>query len=236
MERWNAFLAKIDAHARELLVQAEEGCAALLDMNDLDPMPMTNAWNAIDLQMKALVRKIDDTYREKVEPLDDSPALAEQGAALSRRIEHDLEETGIRVFADAARKIFDQAKANLAREFRCTQCGAALPVSDRFFRSRHVSCAYCKNVNTFLPGAKVQAVEHFCCHHLAQQKTRALWLEWIAAEQAMDRDGGVGAAERALLAYTEAYLRARIEIVPEYEKDFEKDKKGRMAFFYARTA
>ena len=35
-------------------------------------------------------------------------------------------------------------------------------------------------------------------------------------------------------AYTTAYLRARIELVPEYEKDFEKDLKGKMAFFYER--
>ena len=158
-----------------------------------------------------------------------------KGAALCHRFERAKLRAEIRVFGDAARKILARARENLARTFLCTQCRAPLPISDRFFRSRHVPCPHCNTVNTFVPGTDVLSVEPFCCHRLAQVAAEAPYFAWLDAEEEMnqgDAPEAVAAAERALRAYQTAYLRARIEIVPEYEKDFEKDLAGRMAFFY----
>jgi len=246
--RWDAFLGKIGATAAELLSQAEAGCSALLDLNHLDPMPMSNAWTAVGTQLLGLASKIDQTWREKVEPVLDDAARHEErtherqkGEALAAKIDRDKERLEIRIFGEAAQKILTEAKASLARELRCSQCQAALSISDRCFRSRHVACQYCNTVNTFLPGTKVMAVEYFCCHHLARAKTQALYDAWIEADTKMRRARDeelslMKAAESALARYTTAYLRARIEIVPEYEKDFDKDLKGKMAFFYEQVS
>jgi hypothetical protein len=249
IQRWDGFLSKIRERAVETLAQAEAGCGMLLDLNNLDPQPMTVAWGAIENQLRELGTRVDTTFREKVEPAleaadEDGELVAAErrkGEAFARWLEREQEAVGTRIFAAAAHKIFAQARQTLGKDFRCTQCQAALPLSDRFFRSRHVACAYCNNVNTFVPGTQVAAVEFFCCHYLARDRAKQTWFAWLEAEEAM-RAGPTGdraliaAAERALLAYTTAYLRARIEIVPEYEKDFDKDLKGKTAFFYEQVA
>ena len=69
--RWDGFLGKIKERATSILAEAEEGCAMLLDLNNLDPLPMSNAWSAIEQQLIQLTSKIDDTWNEKVEPAFD---------------------------------------------------------------------------------------------------------------------------------------------------------------------
>ena len=254
IQRWDGLLGKIRERALETLAQAEAGCGMLLDLNNLDPQPMTVAWGAIENQLRELGTRVDTTFREKVEPTleaegeDDGGRIAAaergKGEAFARWLERERETVATRIFAAAAQKIFAQARATLGKDFRCTQCQAALPLSDRFFRARHVPCAYCNRVNTFVPGTQVAAVEFFCCHYLARDKVKDLWFAWLEAEERMrasraDQDDVralITAAEQALVAYTTAYLRARIEIVPEYEKDFAKDLEGRTAFFREQVA
>jgi len=231
--RWDAFLGKLRGRVDETLAQAEEGCAMLLDVNGLDPQPMTIAWMAIETQLHELTQKVDQTWEAKVEPaLEGTPGVEaerEKGDALRRDIERQKDALEVRMFADAARKIYAQAKANLARDQKCAQCGAAMKLGQAFFRSRHLTCSFCTNVNTFVPGSLISSVEYFCCHHLAREKSAPQWAAWLAAEH-----GPRAQAEAALKAYATAYLNARIEIVPEYAADFEKDLKGKMAFFFER--
>jgi hypothetical protein len=227
LTRWGAFLEKLGQRVDETLGQAEEGCAMLLDVNALDPQPMTIAWMAIENQLRELMEKVDQTWEQKVAaPLEDDSREHAKGVRLRRETEQKKNAVELRIFGDAARKIFEQARVELSKDVKCAQCGAAIALGQAFFRSRHLTCPHCNNVNTFVPGATIAAVEYFCCHHLARQKTIGLYDAWIAAEGS-DRSR----AEAALREYTTAYLRARIELVPELEKDFEKDLKGKMAFF-----
>ena len=235
--RWDAFLAKIRERGLETLAQAEEGCTMLLDLNALDPQPMTIAWMAIENQLHELRQKVDSTWSEKVEP-GFSEGAASRERAKSHALDADLErlkdEAELRIFGDAAKKIYAQALVNLAKAHRCSQCGAAVPLKQAFFRSRHETCPFCSSVNTFVPGSTIAAVEGFCADQLARVKAWPLQLKWRAAERTIRDDdaGSVKAAEAALREYTTAYLRARIEIVPEYEANFDKDLKGKMAFFH----
>lgn len=247
VNRWDAFLSKIEERCQQTLAEAQQGCAALLDVAGLDPLPMSNAWSAIENQIVELTSRIDDTWSEKVEPAfeeadwewDQIEPQLDRGRALSAKMLRDRDAVAFRIFAEAAEKIFEEAKKNLAQDHPCTQCHAPLPLSDQFFRSVHVTCPYCNNVNTFVPGTKIASVEHFCCHHLSRARTVDLWFAWVDAEERM-RDTetleNMKAAEAALKQYNEAYLKARIAIVPELEKDFEKDLQGRMAFFYEEVS
>lgn len=214
--RWDAFLAKIRARADETLAQAEEGCGMLLDVNALDPQPMTIAWMAIENQLRELAQKIDETFEQKVG--DD--ALRPKGEALKAELERKKDAMDLKIFAAAARKIYAQAQAELKQDQKCAQCGSPIALTQRFFRSCHLSCGHCQSVNTYVPSSRIAAVEYFCVHHLAREETAALYATWTTRKD-----------EASLHAYTTAYLKARIAYVPEYEKDFEKDLKGKMAFF-----
>lgn len=246
IERWNAFLAKLRERGRQTLAEAEQGCAELLDLSALDPLPLSNAWTAIENQLRDLAARALQTWTEKVEPALEAADVdaevlfreREKQEVWERELEHEKVRAELRIFAAAAERILAQAKKNLSREHRCSQCGGPLKLSDRFFRSTQVSCSFCKSVNTYVPGSHVQAVEWFCCHHLARRKAEPEWFAWLDADKALrdssDDAGAARRAEQALLAWNRAYLEARIEIVPEYAKDFERDLEGRMAEFYDR--
>lgn len=221
--RWDAFLAKIRERAEETLQQGEEGCAMLLDVNALDPQPMTIAWMAIENQLRELAEKIDQTWDAKVGPAlgDAADGQHGKGEALKRQLERKKDEAELRLFAGAARKIYEQARVELSKDRKCAQCGAALKLEQAFFRSTHLPCPFCQSVNTFVPGSTIAAVEYFCAHHLARAQSAPQYAVWLEKND-----------EASLRAYTVAYLNARIAIVPEYAKDFDKDLKGKMAFFY----
>ncbi len=250
--RWEAFLARLRERWGQTLAEAEQGCAQLLDQSGLDPLPLSNAWTAIENQLRELGTRAEQTWTEKVEPaleaggVDPDLLLAEleKQARWSRELEQQKLQVELRIFADAAARILAQAKLNLSRDHRCSQCGGPLKLSDRFFRSTQVPCSFCDSVNTYVPGAQVQAVEWFCCHHLARKSAEKAFFAWLDAAEALrsssdeDEDGAHAEVERraeeALRDWYRAYLRARIEIVPEYAKDFDRDLEGRMAEFYAR--
>jgi len=240
---WDALLAEVDAAAMAILTRAEADCARLLDLKNLDPLPMSNAWTAVNTQLLGLTTKVEQTWREKIQPVleeaeqyDDRDRERQKGDALIRRLETNRERLEVGLFGVAAQRLYAQLRADLVRDVRCTQCFAALPVGDRLFRARQVACPQCQAVNAFAPDAKVTALEYFCCHHLARLETRALYEAWLAAEGKMRRSAddlaAMKAAERALEAYARAYLAAKIAIVPEYEATFDTDLKGKMAFFY----
>jgi len=245
VERWDQFLKKALNKAEGMFGQAKQGCAMLLDISSLDPIPMSNAWSAIEQQTHELTHLIDDTWYQKVEDMLIELEIEQKqidneyhkGQNTIDRLNRQKDETQIDIFSEAAQKLYQAAKEILEKDYLCTQCRAPLPVSNQFFRAVHISCEYCDKTNTFNPGNSVRSVEYFCCHHLSQHKTKELYFKRLDAERRMRVSNfrnydDMKATEAALDEYIQAYLNARIEIVPEYGESFEKDLNGRMAWFY----
>ncbi|MBC8044874.1 MAG: hypothetical protein IAF08_15660 [Rhizobacter sp.] len=261
-ERWDAFLAKIKERFEQTMSEAEAGCAALLDDAELDPMPMSNAWNAIRLQMLSLQRKIGDTWSEKIqEQLYDPNGDAKfegakvdreyaKGFALEQRIADELQATEVRIFGSAARKIYEVAKTKLEGHFACKQCGTPLQIPKGIFRSIYVVCASCAMTNTFEPGTFARSAEYFCAHYLANEtawpELKAMSAAEFRVNRAIDGDSDSAGEPRTLAMlkmweaatkkYWEVYLKARIEIIPEYAADYDKDFNGKMQGFYNDVA
>src|SRR4051812_16433859 len=107
--RWDAFLAKIRAASDDLMREAHEGCLQLLDLNQLDPIAMSNAWMGIRAESLALGAKIDSTWHEKVESTMEAAGMphaavfaqGERGRALRHELDLDCERREIAVFAEA---------------------------------------------------------------------------------------------------------------------------------------
>jgi len=242
--RWAAFLQKIEGAYTDLMAEATVGCLAVLEANTLEPTAMSNAWNGIRAEIFALTERIGTTWREKVEAAFESagaaPAeLLEQeavGRALGQKLMFELEKTEIELYADAATVILSSASAVLQRSFHCTQCNAQLPVPSKIFRSVHVTCEFCRSVNTFEPGSQVRMIEHFCAHHLSHRAAHGAWLDLKHTERERRETRGdtienLRALESATRMYWASYFTARATLVPDLEKDFEKDLQGRMRGF-----
>jgi phage FluMu protein Com len=240
--RWDAFLSKIDRAFEDLLNEARLGCLELAQANET--VAMSNAWQGVRSEVFALTERIGTTWRDKVEATFEQSglegaALHEQemrGRALERSMLHRFERKEIELYGEAGEFVLARARDEEGREFRCTQCGAALPVPARALRSVHVTCDYCRAVNTFEPGTHVRAVEHFCGHHLSQRAALEQWEAMKAAEHLRRDTRGETPEVRAQLerttrAYWQAYFSARAQLLPELEQDIAREVEARMRGF-----
>lgn len=240
VQRWDGFLKKIEERFAQIVAEAIAGCDALFDQSQMDPIPITNAMTGVKGQLFDLQRKIDETWNEKVEPLLEQSGLKEheidrlrkRGRDLYDKMALEFDHTEIRVFADAARKIYAVAKQSMDKQFLCTQCRAELPIPDNIFISVHVSCQFCNTVNTYEPGTIVRMID-FCAHHLAQETAWEKWVILREAEQVRDYARSVTlpmlkTIEKAATDYWTAYLKARIPINPGFEKTFDIDLKSKL--------
>lgn len=243
--RWDAFLAQIHERFRGVMQEAREGCPALLEQANFDPLPMGNAWSAIEMRAKQLETKIEETWSGQVErAFDESGAppqvIAQErwkGDALRTAIEVERERTRIKIYADAGRRFYERATSEGGRTFPCSRCGAPIEVPFTF-RALNLPCTHCTTVNGFEPGTNMRMGE-ICVHPLCEE---ASWDRWLAMHRAeatwrTTRDTTIEILktwERAQLAFWHAYLSARIRFLPDTAKDFDKDLRGRMAHFYDR--
>lgn len=159
----------------------------------------------------------------------------DKGLAMSCKLEKALRTYEIRTFAEAGRKLQVKAKEILSGNFFCTQCRAPLTVQQNIFRSYFQPCEYCQTVNTFEPGTLVRNVENFALHPLAEEKALTEYFVYRELEnkfkaQREDEPPTI-TAEQVLDAYTkyiDVYLKARIEIIPEYENRYKKDRAAKI--------
>ncbi|MBX3217472.1 MAG: hypothetical protein KF850_35905 [Labilithrix sp.] len=242
-QRWDGFLAQVRERFAQIMREAEEGCAALLQQAGFDPMPMGNAWTAIELRAKQLESKIDDTWSDQVEQAFEQAgappnAIAYErakGDALRDAFDVERERVRIKIWSDAGRAFYARAVAELGRPFACVRCTAPLEVPFTY-RALNVTCPHCRNVNGFEPGTFMRMGE-ICVHPLSEE---AAWPAWLAMRQAEKAWSAARPAtvhhlkawERAQIEYWRAYLSARIRLLPDTAHAFDADLRGKMRSFY----
>jgi hypothetical protein len=245
-ERWTAFLDKVEAHVRDLLARAAPALPLLVDLKQFDTTPFANALTAVRLQAGEAIRRIETTWSQKasatlLEALEGEPdAPAQLEAELQRgeerrwQLERLLREAEVNIAAEAARKLLAEAQRVLAQRFACSQCQAALPLRQQFFRSYYVTCSYCNTVNTFEPGLTARMVEHFAVHALAEAGAQPEYFRHLDAEQ---RKNARPLAERiaAYRTYVDKYLEARLSYLPEDRANLDVDRQAKLDA-YLKTA
>ena len=159
MERWNAFLQKIDARLRELIVEAEAGLAGLIQQYPEDFAPIGNALSGLDHRVAELRKKIDETWESSVEPKFKDMRGENDffwDAGLDRRgdaqLAFDQTWATCKVRATTAfyRNLWPRAQAALQKPVPCSRCGGELTLPTRV-SSVSVPCAFCKAVTQVIP-------------------------------------------------------------------------------------
>jgi transcription elongation factor Elf1 len=243
-DRWVGFLDKLEGRFSELLSQSAVALPQMIDLAGFDPLPFGNALTGVITQSRDIVFRIETTWQEQVEPAFEQ-AMGDNGTAVieterqrgvDRRIamEKKLRKTEVAIQAEGARRMLAEAKTVLASRFACSRCQAPLPVRSQFFRAYHVACQYCQSVNTFEPGMIARNVEHFCAHALAEEAALSDWFRHQDAEQAPDSSDGIASrVHRVKLytAYVDAYLQAKIDLVPEYAATRDQDRDAKINFY-----
>ena len=245
VQRWDGFLKNIKERFDQIMQESLEGCAQLLRDSSYDPIPMGNAWGAMERRAKELSTKVDETWRQQVEPKFEEagvarPMIDEQsrkGEALRDWMELEIERTRIQIYCSAAREVAELDKRERTGGYPCKQCGAPLTVPHTY-RVVNVPCAHCRTVNEYEPGTRTRYTEASCLHSLCQE---AAWSEYVAMqehERSVRRTRPprtlqqLQAWEQAQIAYHRKYLTRRLDWVPDQAPSFAKDLAGRMEHFY----
>ncbi|NMH88829.1 hypothetical protein [Flavivirga algicola] len=241
--RWNDFLKKIEDRFKEVLEKTEAALPLLFEATDFETITFSNAWQGIYSQASDLIYKINDTWQEKVGEAFENTGIGfnsnqyiqerDKGYQVTFELEQRLKSYEVRIFADAAKKLVEKVKNTLSDDFCCTQCQAKLPIKDNFFRSYYSTCEYCQTVNTFEPGIKARNVEHFAIHALGEEAALEHYLQYeLLKFQNYLEDREVNSKDQLITQYRkyiEAYLKKRIEIIPDYSDRYEKDLEAKIA-------
>jgi phage FluMu protein Com len=242
--RWDGFLKNIKERFDQIMQESRDGCAQLFAESNYDPIPMGNAWSAMERRAKELSTKIDETWRQQVEPKFEEanvarPIIAQQsqkGDAMRDWMELEIEKTRIGIYCKCARDVAEVEARERQGGVPCKQCGAPLAVPHTF-RVINVPCAHCRTINEYEPGTRTRYTEASCLHSLCQESA---WSEYVAmheAERAYKRARPstlqhIQTWEAAQIAYHRKYLTTRLQYLPDQAPSFAKDLAGRMEHFY----
>jgi hypothetical protein len=245
VQRWDAFLAQVKERFLAIMREAQEGCPQLFEQAGYDPVPMGNAWAAIDRRASDLEAKIDETWENQVDAAFENAGAPPHVIAQERRkgetlrdfIGLERERNRIAIHANAGRALFQKAISELGRPFTCSQCGAPLEVPFTF-RALNLSCSHCNAVNGFEPGMRMRYGE-ILIHPLCEE---AAWHEYVAMRHADNVARRTRSdemtidvlkhQERAQIAFWRAYLGARARFMPDTAQAFEADLRGKLRTFY----
>ncbi len=251
VEKWEAFLEKIETRFQESLINAEEALLDNLVESDYDVNPTLNAWSGIKSQLMGLGDKIEDTFEETVKPqmLDyieewDVIDEAQKGTLLNESIYARIERYQIVIEGKISERFYNHAIKLLNEDFNCTQCGANLEVKKDIFRSHYVSCNYCNTVNTFIPNDKIAQIR-WVIDNIVRYKVIEEWDDLQKArrdykmmpskadhEDKTDLLEAFNKREQKERFYWQRFMKERYNLLPEFEDTYEHDVEVKMRYVY----
>lgn len=224
-QRWDHFLMRIAERFDALLTEGRETVLASLDENGLDHLSSSRTLQAIIDQVRSgLIARIDDTWREQVEPamrLTGADAWMDEsrkGHDLYEQLQGRLVHWQVIMEGELAKKFLVQAIRGAEAELQCTQCNAAIHMERDLFQAHYVTCPYCNTVNTVLPDTNYLQIGWTVADNIARLEALDAWQELQTVLARTGRYGrpGATAAERtaAHRRYLERFFDERIKILP----------------------
>jgi hypothetical protein len=176
--RWDNYLKKLNDRFYEVLSSADEPFNSVIDGLQYDNIVIINALNGLkDQSVYQLHKKAEEGWEKmqaeiyKSGKLNIIPEQAQKVESLRAKMESEFEKYEIKLFAKAARKIFENVQKHIDENKirRCTQCAADLPVSAYSFMAVNIKCESCGSVNTFQPDDRIRALEYYVIEPLANE-------------------------------------------------------------------
>lgn len=189
MERWNAFLSKIESRLGEIMAEAEQGLTQIWAQHPDDPMPMGNAMSGLDHRVRQLRDKIQETWDQQVEDKFSAAAFLDAGLDRKRDFEQSFDETWTMFKARAQtafyRNLWPRAQQAMQKPVACTRCGAPIEPSVRH-QAVSMTCPHCHTVNQILPD-KAVSTYFMAGHAFGEEASLPLRFEIERFRIAVDR-------------------------------------------------
>lgn len=246
INRWDNFLQNIEKRFQQSLQQAEEASFDLLEESNYDYNQTTQGFSGIKMQIQNLIRKIDETWDNKVRSqMEDAfentdwVDESQKGSKLSAKLWEQLREFQLVLEGKLSKKYYDHAIKIADADFHCSQCNAKLQIVKTIFRSQYVTCDYCSTVNTFEPESKFSQmawgiVDNIIKYNLLEEE-KALTKTYHSIKEnahfgkATEQDWKKYKTQ--YLTYHEHFFKERIKLNSEYEQHFEGDMQRKLKEF-----
>jgi hypothetical protein len=233
VQRWHGFVQKIVDRHNEIMAEAAEGVAGLMEEEQTDIGPLTGALKAIELRLIELRQKLENTFSDKVS-LQLSGSLFDQADALLREtdmnLEHEYNRFQYKAVGDFYRRMWPAVQKAAVEEVHCDKCGGPMEVGE-LIQPRTVTCEHCGAIVQIAPHALVATFYGGAPDHLAIE---ACLEKRIAIERYRHAVEYGSAAddrrkwEQMELEYWQSYLEVRSKLHPVGEAEAEQFVDSRM--------
>lgn len=247
LQRWQQFLQQLEERFQSVLAEVEEASSMLLVQDEDEPGAVAAAWSQAHGQAVDLAICMADAWTDQFEPRLRSYGAASnvlssartQLAIVHDRMEVELEQTRLRVFAETSRIRWVRALRDAPSQLGCSCCGARQPIPATFGPTE-VACPSCGARIDYCPTERVLALAGSCVHALCEE---AAWEAWLAMRRA---EHGLHAApyetlellrayEQAQIAYWHAYLQTRVALLPYTAASFSDDLRNQLQPWYQQV-
>ncbi len=161
IHEWDSILANTAVQFEQVLSEAWHASAPLVAQTDLDFTALTQAWGAVDHQLRLHTERNSNAWERICDVMSESDGLPEgtvyrEGCkrdAANRELEIRHAQYYRTLMAQAAEQMRQRALLRDVDAHACSQCGAALSHGKVVSQARDVACGHCNAVVTVEPGA-----------------------------------------------------------------------------------
>jgi len=234
IQRWDAFLAKIEARFNDSLMHAEEACKEQLVETDYEYQTVMRSWGGMKAQMYTLIKKIDETWHAKVGPAmqalgDFAHDESNKAYELNDKLITALEKFHRKLEGELSQLFYDHAIKIASKEAQCSQCDATITLQKNIFRAQYITCAYCNAVNTVEPETKFVkigwgVVDNIAAmRHVADYEKMQHAVEAIQDYRGKAPDAYWETYEAAYVTYWDKFFKERIMLNADAADRLEED-------------
>lgn len=234
IQRWDAFLAKIQERFTESLGHAEEACKEQLEETDYEYDTVMRSWGGMKAQINDLIEKIDQTWDAKVGPAMEAIGdfhydENDKAYDLNHKLTHDLEAFQRKLEGELSEMFYDHAILIANKKASCTQCDADIAIRKDIFRAQYITCGYCNSVNTIEPETKFMSIGWGIIDNIAALRTTDSYTTMLNAVAVLQNQRGQAAKsywvgyEKAYFDYWDAMCKERMKLSSHAEERYEAD-------------
>lgn len=242
IQRWDAFLTKIQERFTDSLAHAEEACKEQLVETDYEYDTVMRSWGGMKAQIDDLIEKIDQTWDAKVGPAmedigDFHHDESDKAYDLNHKLTFDLEAFQRKLEGELSQMFYDHAILIANKKASCTQCDADIALRKDIFRAQYITCSFCNAVNTIEPETKFMSIGWGIIDNIAALRTTGEYTVMLKAVDILQGQRGQAGAsyweayEKSYFGYWEAMYKERMKLSSHAEERYEADMARKLKEF-----
>jgi hypothetical protein len=234
IQRWDAFLIKIEERFNQSLQHAADACKEQLVDTNYEYDTVMRSWGGMKAQINDLIEKIDQTWDTKVGSAmkavgDFYSDENDKAYDLNHKLTFALEAFQRELEGELSEQFYNHAILIANKKASCTQCNADVAIRKDIFRAQYITCGYCNTVNTIEPETKFLNIGWGIVDNIAALRTTDKYNIMLKAVDSLQEqrkpvaESYWTAYEKTYYDYWESFFKEKIKLSSHAEERYEAD-------------